>query len=77
MWFQVTTPLQAMDIRHNRMKLARSGVVIHDHLNTAELAVFKALQPAWKEAKGAGKRVFWRRAALFVDGVEVKAPVAI
>ena len=76
-WFQVSTPLHAMDIRYSRTKLAGSGVVIHDHLTSAELAVFKALQPAWREAKQAGKKVVWRRAVLLVDGSEVKAPVAV
>ena len=75
-WFQVVTPLQAKDIVYNRRQLAGTGVVIHDHLSTAEYAIFKALQPMWREAKEAKKRVFWRRAMLFVDGVEVKAPVA-
>ena len=75
-WFQVVTPLQAKDIVYSRRQLAGTGVVIHDHLTTAEYATFKALQPKWREAKEAKKRVFWRRSALFVDGVEVKALVA-
>jgi hypothetical protein len=74
-WFQVVTQLQASDIVHNRRKLAGSGIVIHDYLSTSEYSIYKALQPAWKNAKQAGKKVFWRRAALFVDGSEVKAPV--
>jgi hypothetical protein len=75
-WFQVVTPLHAQDIVYNRRQLAGTGVVIHDHLSTAEYAIFKALQPKWREAKEAKMKVFWRRAALFVDGVEVKAPMA-
>jgi hypothetical protein len=74
-WFQVVTQLQASDIVHNRRKLAGSGIVIHDYLSTSEYSIYKALQPAWKNAKQAGKKVFWRRAALFVDGSEVKATV--
>ncbi len=45
--------------------------MVFQYLGDEEYQQFKALQPKYIEARKGSKRVWWLRARLFVDGVEV------
>jgi ribosomal protein S20 len=71
--FLVQNRLEAQDIVLNRKKLAGSSFVIWDELTKDELESRNLLWPKFLEARNAKKRVHFKRARLYVEGLEVKA----
>jgi hypothetical protein len=67
---------EAQLISKHRTQLAGTGVTICDWLTPEENQRRRALMPLFKTARADKLRTYWRRAQLFVAGVEVHPPSA-
>lgn len=73
--FTVVTAMQARLIRANRKQLKEvaAHISIRDVLSPEEQAAQNALWPRFVEARKAGKRAYFQRGQLFIDGNAVEA----
>lgn len=70
--FRVTHAADAEQLRRTRKGLKGMGYAIVDQLSDEEYSMFKELKPKAEEARrDGGKRVWWVRARLFIDGQEI------
>ena len=76
--FTVMTAMQARLIRANRKQLREvaAHISIRDVLSPEEQAVQNSLWPQFVEARKAGKRAYFQRGQLYVDGRAVEAPAS-
>jgi hypothetical protein len=68
---KVATMWDAHSIINNRRYLKNTGVTIFDHLSPDEYAEYLQLKPKHAEALKAGKRAWFSRSKLFIDGKQV------
>lgn len=66
----------ALQICKLRKQLANTGVTIRDWLTPEENQRRRALMPLFRNARADKLKTYWRRAQLFVAGVEVPLPSA-
>ena len=69
--FVVSSVWEAKELVRNRSKLKGSGTSILDEFSPEELLQHKKMWPAFTAARADGKKAFFQRARLFVDGKEV------
>lgn len=76
--FTVVTAMQARLIRANRKQLREvaAHISIRDVLSPEEQAAQNALWPQFVEARKAGKKAYFQRGQLFIDGSAVEAPAS-
>ena len=72
--FRVCSADMAADIVRKRYKLKNEDYSIFDQLSNEEFAEYKKLRPHFLKAREDGKRAFFRRATLIVDGIPFPAP---
>jgi hypothetical protein len=72
------TAMQARLIRGNRKQLrdVATHISIRDVLSPEEQATQNTLWPQFLDARKAGKRAYFQRGLLFVDGRAVEAPAS-
>jgi len=75
LFFELATLAQADTLVQHRCAFKGTGTTIFEALTPEEERQHAALWPAFVAARTAGKRAQFKRAALIVDGVRVRAPV--
>ena len=68
---KVETTSDADAITRSRWRLKGSGVQVQDELSMQEMEAHSALWGTFQEAKKEGRKAWFIRAKLFVDGKEV------